>query len=67
MTRIAEFSYRVIRLQGKSQKASMQLISIFKVDVRNFEDVPYVQISILIHFREGITYILPAKNYGACL
>ena len=49
MTRRAEFvilGSRVIRLQGKSEKASMQHIGTFKVKPLNFEDVPYVQISL---------------------
>ena len=49
MTCKAEFvilGSRVIRLQGKSEKASMQHIRIFKANTVNNEDVPYVQISI---------------------
>ena len=57
MTRIAEFSYRVIRLQGKSRKASMRHIDIFKVKPLNFEDVPSGKISSKVNFRIDIGYI----------
>ena len=49
MTRRAEFvilGSRVIRLQGKSEKASMRHIRIFKAESSNNEDAPSVQISI---------------------
>ena len=49
MTRRAEFvilGSRVIRLQGKSEKPSMQHFGSFKAESSNNEDVPSVQISI---------------------
>ena len=50
MTRIAEFSYRVIRLQGKIEKTSMRYIYIyiyfFKVKAPNNEDLPSVRIAL---------------------
>ena len=49
VTRRAEFSilcYRVIRLQGKFDFSSMQLIGALKVKSSIFGDVPYVQISL---------------------